>query len=1749
MATTAVSPCTRRPHRVRRMRKRRLSIQAIFNRDVEPPKDGKFKTLPRSFVATAVKDRDTPAADSADSFLLDDDPFADLTHGPRSSNDAASVPPIPAEPVRDTPPTSPLAEHAPLPPIPTRSHTHSNIHTTPAYQKPAFKPRPSLPSLHTLAQMSVVVPHKVRRGRVGAGLPFEPWDLDTEGFTASPASASSSDVPLIPTLPVPIPPKPQTESTDHDLSTTPTPASQLSTTPTAANISAPTSPKPQGKSTPTSPARETVPLLSLAEFAAAAHTTDASAILDLDPDASLLLLGPPSPPLDSAYGGIDDEFELEADPDVENADIEDEDLSFALDLASQFNDDLSGEADPSFAAPQSQVPKQEQEAALGRNTSRRLSAQRAIASVPVVAPGPASPVLVPKRSSSLRAATRTEEVEGRSATSPIPEAQGEEAEVDVVDVEADEEKGEEEVADAGSASGGGDESESSSGTGTRSGTPDSSVPTSPYTTRNTRRRFRKSSLVGDVLRFAPASPDSPSSLDAVRPAGEGEPQAQAPIALGLDLDGGDAALMEGMGVWVDGVNVDIQLADMDLGAGAGGGEEKDQDELGLNLHPLNNFIAERSSSSLSVFEMELESQRTSAFSMVNQIGHEPLEGNGEVEFDPYDGLASPVAGAAAFPALHSYSPRSPFSTRSPERYFSVRASPPEGYSYSSPPEGYASPASVHSPDRYDASIHSPPYSTPYATSAASTSSTSETSFDFAPSEKRAAEFDFGWLPHERPSASASTSASPSTSASASVSEYEYDGSDFDGMYYENGNSDVYNGHVHARFGFDKSRHTSAYGSFSSTPAYSDDELLDFECTDENDDTASTRALNGEKTRGAAFSGDRGRSFVFPARLAAAEEEGEAGTSAGTIRASAQKPRRDAACWVDEEGNSFCAGGKARAVGDGREGELVDASGWEGSSSGGRGYSSSGGGGSRSRSAARGGGGDDGYYGSYGGGGGGGGWAGGDDRDGDDRRNPTRSSAFSTPSSSDSEDDEDESEDDYYGEPSPGLGSTSNNQSSSGTPANNGTDGSDDDDVPLAQRIPSALTAQRTIRRKVREERDQRRRDRAERRGEEARSRQTTLRPRGAGDASNAMDIASSSSREAARQAEAAIARAARQRTQTLPGNGATQSQSVAVDDLTKKLQSMQSQAERERQRALSVNTANTGSGKERRMVSPSPARGPSATSSPPPNYQALPEAARALRPMRSFRRPTTADGALPPKTAEVRVRRRDHSTHRSQGEDTLDQAAGEGRVKRSMTTRRPADDSSRSQQPEDIPVRRRDHSTHRSQVEDTLDQAAGEGRVKRSMTTRRPADDSSRLQQPEDIPGRRRDHSTHRSQGEDTLDQAAGEGRVKRSMTTRRPADDPSRLQQPEDMPAAPVRRSATTRRPADDRSQALPPKERGLTMPAFLSEPPPPTPTLPAATPASTPSNKLTKPRPSGEMLPLPAYLRRRSLADDAPARFFQRFNMVDIGPSTSAKQVLAMVEEQGSLKGWVGTGGWMVWEVAQDFGMERPIRSFELLADIQASWNKEKMVNLFMIKLTPLAPILSRSNIPSSSPVYSGFVDWEMKRGKWTKRYLRLREHSLYLSKRESQKDEVFLCSLSNFDAYTVTRLHKAPKPFVFGVKSTDNLSFFENTADYMHIFACDAKDGEKWIERILLARSYVLFQERNVLFNPKSPAGNAASAGPSGLSRAPTRKSANTPQRPAQQPLVTVAPLLVTPDRNDVFAPGSLLHGAPIGPSATQ
>jgi uncharacterized protein YndB with AHSA1/START domain len=47
------------------------------------------------------------------------------------------------------------------------------------------------------------------------------------------------------------------------------------------------------------------------------------------------------------------------------------------------------------------------------------------------------------------------------------------------------------------------------------------------------------------------------------------------------------------------------------------------------------------------------------------------------------------------------------------------------------------------------------------------------------------------------------------------------------------------------------------------------------------------------------------------------------------------------------------------------------------------------------------------------------------------------------------------------------------------------------------------------------------------------------------------------------------------------------------------------------------------------------------------------------------------------------------------------------------------------------------------------------------------------------------------------------------------------------------------------------------------------------------------------------------------------QRFNTLMMSPTTTAKDVMDALEAQGQLANWAGAGGWMLFEVSQDFGM----------------------------------------------------------------------------------------------------------------------------------------------------------------------------------------------------------------------------------------
>ncbi|PBK97501.1 hypothetical protein ARMGADRAFT_1009501, partial [Armillaria gallica] len=141
------------------MAKKRRSLQSFFVPYSQPASPSSlaasshdishYATLPR-------RNTNSPPSD-----LLDDDPFANLSSPLRQAQFFVAQPKSP-----EANPRSPLAPKCSEPsftvqPSITRASSSGIIHARPAHQKPAFTPRPSLPSLHTLSKINFVISKKV----------------------------------------------------------------------------------------------------------------------------------------------------------------------------------------------------------------------------------------------------------------------------------------------------------------------------------------------------------------------------------------------------------------------------------------------------------------------------------------------------------------------------------------------------------------------------------------------------------------------------------------------------------------------------------------------------------------------------------------------------------------------------------------------------------------------------------------------------------------------------------------------------------------------------------------------------------------------------------------------------------------------------------------------------------------------------------------------------------------------------------------------------------------------------------------------------------------------------------------------------------------------------------------------------------------------------------------------------------------------------------------------------------------------------------------------------------------------------------------------------------------------------------------------------------------------------------------------------------------------------------------------------
>ena len=192
--------------------------------------------------------------------------------------------------------------------------------------------------------------------------------------------------------------------------------------------------------------------------------------------------------------------------------------------------------------------------------------------------------------------------------------------------------------------------------------------------------------------------------------------------------------------------------------------------------------------------------------------------------------------------------------------------------------------------------------------------------------------------------------------------------------------------------------------------------------------------------------------------------------------------------------------------------------------------------------------------------------------------------------------------------------------------------------------------------------------------------------------------------------------------------------------------------------------------------------------------------------------------------------------------------------------------------------------------------------------------------------------------------------------------------------------------------------------------------------------------------------------------------------------------------------------------------MREYEIISEVTEQRASQSQ-DYYLLRRTELASALNLRSIPTSSPALAGYVYVQDRKKKWSKRWLELRDHSLFHSKSDSGKDEEHICTMSSFDVYLIqTPMQKFPKAHAFAIRSQDKISMFEKPdQDYVHFFCLsDPAAHRDWVKNILNARTYVLRQERAQLFKFPPPVTNSSPAPVSTI-------SANAPSSDAAAPLL--------------------------------
>ncbi|CAJ0650680.1 12964_t:CDS:10 [Entrophospora sp. SA101] len=181
-----------------------------------------------------------------------------------------------------------------------------------------------------------------------------------------------------------------------------------------------------------------------------------------------------------------------------------------------------------------------------------------------------------------------------------------------------------------------------------------------------------------------------------------------------------------------------------------------------------------------------------------------------------------------------------------------------------------------------------------------------------------------------------------------------------------------------------------------------------------------------------------------------------------------------------------------------------------------------------------------------------------------------------------------------------------------------------------------------------------------------------------------------------------------------------------------------------------------------------------------------------------------------------------------------------------------------------------------------------------------------------------------------------------------------------------------------------------------------------------------------------------------------------------------------------------WTIFELINEFGLERPIRDWEYLSRIIETWDFDRKY-AFVLKKYPYRNALTIDGFNNAVPPMFGFLHMEVKKNKWQKRYFHVKDGSLYYNNNgkdtKSKTSDNFLCTMANFDVYSLIKScnRKPPTKFVFALKSQDKITMFENPEnDYIKYLCADHYDKMKdWVLSISTAKNNLMLAENPELF----------------------------------------------------------------------